>query len=485
VPSNRPFVFVFEGLQPDTVYKIHIAFGSETIDSAGTVRTFGERKAAGGNPKTQARIGVVSCNKIYVTKRKGHKDVWAKLASEVKAGNLDVIFHLGDQVYADNDYYKVMNKIESLDQMLKETADAGEDNKYGRAMKLLVGKTRPEFDQFTPEIEELFRQIYRETWSWPTTAQVLANVSNIMFVDDHEVRDDWGQNEEDYDKSTAGYFVAEAGYRVSMEYQNALLEQITTVAETKDHIIIDDLLPSCTSHVGVLTVDTRGKAFRQPTFPYKDPSEPFPYLGSSQWKDISAALAAGGALDKADVLFFACGIPLAWLNEFLTNKVAKSVNDFEGMFTATPNIKELEKLLDELRGWKERHPGRRIVLSGGDVHLGGITRLYHGGKFLCDQMTSSAIANDMFTRKQTLTMSFLLALNTTTLPGNYMFKQLGLEFRNNYGVITVTPRKLLLHLKTNQTRSAKEIFANGMGHFVAKCCFGCACARKKIHLSAE
>eukprot|EP00301_Raphidiophrys_heterophryoidea_P005515 c12305_g1_i1.p1 GENE.c12305_g1_i1~~c12305_g1_i1.p1 ORF type:complete len:529 (-),score=122.64 c12305_g1_i1:185-1771(-) len=478
--AMRPAVLVFESLAPDTLYKINLSFGAETLNGCGTVRTFAERRAQGGR---QSRIGVVSCNKIYVSKRPARKDVWEKLAGETRAGKLDVVLHLGDQVYSDNDYYKVMNGLESLDQMLKEAKDAGEDNKFGRAMKLLEGKTRAEFDAYGPQIEECFREIYRETWSWPPTAAVLANVSNVMMVDDHEIRDDWGQNPEDYDKNSSVYFVAEAGYRVTLEYQNSLMSAVLPVAETKDHFVIPDLVPSCASKVGVLAIDTRGKAFRQPTFPYTDKSEPYPFLGTAQWNDVSSALAANGSLENVDVLVLACGIPIAWLGEHLTNKVAKKINDFEGMFSATRNIKELERLLTELLAWKERKAGRRMVMIGGDVHLGAITHLYHNHKLFCEQLTSSAIANVQLTYSEALTMSFLLKLNTTGMPAGFSFSQREAEFRNNYGVVIVSQKKLQIQLLTNQPKSFRKSLEAFVGRVMAQCCCACKCGQRKLDLA--
>ncbi len=52
------------------------------------------------------------------------------------------------------------------------------------------------------EIKELIRNEFRRTWTFEPTAKVLANVPNIMFLDDHEIRDDWGWRSEDWDPNS-------------------------------------------------------------------------------------------------------------------------------------------------------------------------------------------------------------------------------------------------------------------------------------------
>lgn len=45
------------------------------------------------------------------------------------------------------------------------------------------------------------REEYRKTWVVPSTKYVLANVSNRMILDDHEVLDDAGKDTELGDKN--------------------------------------------------------------------------------------------------------------------------------------------------------------------------------------------------------------------------------------------------------------------------------------------
>ena len=43
----------------------------------------------------------------------------------------------------------------------------------------------------------------------------------------------------------------------------------------------------------------------------------------------------------------------------------------------TSHQKEMAPLLDMFHAWKRNHPGNEvIILSGGDVHVGGFTDIY-------------------------------------------------------------------------------------------------------------
>jgi hypothetical protein len=92
VEANRPSVFEFRDLEPDTRYSVEIkgCRGSVT----GSFRTFP------AVPPQNMTVGVISCNKIFITEQAipMHSDLWAHLAKSVEAGNIDLLVHLGDQV---------------------------------------------------------------------------------------------------------------------------------------------------------------------------------------------------------------------------------------------------------------------------------------------------------------------------------------------------------------------------------------------------
>eukprot|EP00921_Rhytidocystis_pertsovi_P025671 GHVQ01041396.1.p1 GENE.GHVQ01041396.1~~GHVQ01041396.1.p1 ORF type:complete len:131 (+),score=13.87 GHVQ01041396.1:363-755(+) len=56
-----------------------------------------------------ASIAVVSCNKIYVTRDEVTPDVdlWRDLYKRIEQGSVDLVCHIGDNVYADADLYLI------------------------------------------------------------------------------------------------------------------------------------------------------------------------------------------------------------------------------------------------------------------------------------------------------------------------------------------------------------------------------------------
>ena len=47
----------------------------------------------------------------------------------------------------------------------------------------------------------------------------MANVSNLMISDDHEIADDWGEEESHKDKNSLDFFVGTCAHKVYREYQ--------------------------------------------------------------------------------------------------------------------------------------------------------------------------------------------------------------------------------------------------------------------------
>ena len=101
--AGRPVAFTFAGLSPGTKYVVTVlslvnGVGAPLAHVASSFRTQASRGAV-----EAVRIGVVSCNKIYVTEKNAREDpqfadAWVALQQRVERGELDVIIHVGDQV---------------------------------------------------------------------------------------------------------------------------------------------------------------------------------------------------------------------------------------------------------------------------------------------------------------------------------------------------------------------------------------------------
>lgn len=103
--------------------------------------------------------------------------------------------------------------------------DAWSD-RFRKSMEKLKDVPREKWIDHGDVICEYYREVYRDTWRHAPTAKCLANCPNLMIYDDHEVRDNWGDVEEDWDPSSADFFVARCAWIVSMEYQRQLYEDV-------------------------------------------------------------------------------------------------------------------------------------------------------------------------------------------------------------------------------------------------------------------
>ena len=290
-----------------------------------------------------------------------------------------------------------------------------------------------------PAVLEIFRDVYRRTWSWGATAAVLANCQNIMIPDDHEFRDDWGDKRDDYDHDSVDFFLAHAAYQVYREYQAALLDDVPPVPAAHlpevvaAHITMPQMLAA--HGVGLLTLDSRVKSFRQAAYPY-DGAEATPLLGAEQWRATLAALADGGPLAGTQVLIVAVGIPPCWMGAAVTEIAAEKIDDLKGAWGHPRNQPELLRLLDALCTWKMSDALRQVVVVAGDVHCGAITDIKKDGSTIFQQITASPIANKIMSRTQRI-LATLAAEIGTELNENFSFHHVLHEHRCQFGIVTV------------------------------------------------
>jgi PhoD-like phosphatase len=140
------------------------------------------------------RVALVSCNGAFEVKdERTRYDMWRSLRREIEAGNVDLIIHCGDQVYAD----KLVSR----------------NTRMARAAK----------DQHAAvkKLSEEYRRLYIEqSWNMPDVAAVLTSCPSIMMWDDHDIDDGWGSRAHD-EKPWRQLFFA-AARRAFTEFQASL-----------------------------------------------------------------------------------------------------------------------------------------------------------------------------------------------------------------------------------------------------------------------
>lgn len=419
--AGIPSLFHFEGLSQNTGYSVRV-HGYEHVTSG--FWTFGT------NP-VDMNFAIVSCNKLRWTMQrvKPGGDVWSSLQSMVRQRKLHMVIHLGDQVYADTDY-------EATTQGKVKTQVALQYCTFLQALHLLNNTPREDWEAQRSVILNLYREEYRKTWGYGPTRFTLANVCNLMVYDDHEIRDDIGDRPEERDPSSATRFIAECGRRVAMEYQRVLHDDVdlshptrVPVLKRENHII------HSVGEYAIVIADCRGARFFN-----QEPGDKHPFVTDRQFADLERAMEPGGILERCRMMIFATQVPLVFLSRRLTEIIAKRIDDFEGMWEYKDHQREQIMMLNLLHRWTTQKQGRDIILCGGDVHIGALTKLYHNGKPWARQMITGPISN------QTLNKFVLRILNVAhnignTLPGGlWAFRHRRFIAARNFGIIRASLR---------------------------------------------
>jgi len=406
VPENGfPTVFKFSELEPQTLYKVSL--DNNTLNSQfRTLRNENEKPG-------KLNIGIVSCNEVTKAEIKpSSQNLWDDLAK--RAHELDYVLHIGDQCYMD---------------MGEETT---QQTPYQICQKRLNSVQKDQWPSLTNELLEVLRAHYRRTWSIPGTSFVLANVPNLMLLDDHEVRDDWGWRQEDYDPNTAkcDYFYGQLARRVYYEYQRQLREDIdwnnldSLKCEYHEHIL---------NGVGIVFVDYRGSRswFRE------DFNEKSPQLGTKQAEWVQSLFVKEGKFKDLNSVLFISAIPMLFFSHLLTNTAAMAGFDDVKEHWSYKNDEEMKKILNLLKDWKAGKKGRELTLIGGDVHIGGHTDLFFGKKGVFKQFTTSAINNIVTKKYQFSIMKFFQKLSGN-LGKEFSYQHYDWVKESNYGLVSIS-----------------------------------------------
>lgn len=381
----------FQELNPNTHYDI-VVHGLDD-PYPGCLRTFPERPE-------RLNLAAVSCNFLV---RRGKTDLWSDLLERyVRPGDIDMLFHLGDQVYADETFQWAEAQL--------------------RGGRRRDGQPTARTQQ---RILERFRDLYRVTWTHPPTREVLARVPNLTMWDDHEIRNGWGSHPGDDDPESSQHQIALLARQVFREYQRQLWDDGATEASgaNEGHL-------HAWGEVGALFLDPRGPRSFAP-----DPSRP--YLGSEQWQAVQDALAPGGLFDDVKALLVATPLPIVFFGFGITNFGSKIQDDLRDHWAYRGHRKEQVEMLRALRRWKETPDKKREIFAlGGDLHVGGHSVLQHHGDTVFHQLITSPITNRPARRLELLLIRGLLELQEE-LTESYRFEHSGFTCRRNFGVVLV------------------------------------------------
>jgi len=351
MPREIPKAFYVEGLHPDTQYKIY--FGGlnkkAIVNRTGQFRTFPEKI-------TKLNIAAVSCDRPERT-LDGETNMWTLLEKELVSNEIQLVLHLGDQVYGQ-----------------KELTDA---NVIFRQAEQDGLKSNEDFLSTVGRVQNRLGDIYRFTWNLRHTAKCLATGSHLMIWSDNDLYNDFTIAK---DISPLMIHVGQLVYR---RYQRQLWDPDYELSNDAAEEFIQKIGP-----IGIIMIDMRGNRidFEGRQFPDN------PIVSPNQWKLIESVFHD----PEMKVILVCSEIPFVGD----TPEVAKKNStkpDLEFLKDHwVYSDKELVRLLELASDWKHngKSEGKEVIFIGGDIHV-GVTSVIHDHKHnqTIQHLTATPITN--------------------------------------------------------------------------------------------
>lgn len=307
-------------------------------------------------------IGMVSCHQPYNSDGDLSADsvrLLQQLPSVYRAADIKFLLTVGDQIYADDP-----GRFSLLDAHYAE--------RWGRGP----------ISNWTPaQIRAAYQERYRICWNQMPWLKLLSSSANYAILDDHEVFDDWGSlpahAQDPYAKIISG---ARLAY---LDYQGS--RQVPWNGAGPAATAFDYGFTYGT--VATYVLDLRSERLAGPEARVISPA---------QLDRFRAFLAAH---QDAHVVLVVTSVPLVHLPEWVTAagvSIFGTDVDFPDHWSAPPNRADRNRVLEALR----QHllaaaPKQRLIVLGGDVHVGCAFSLHFVGdkQPLFYELTSSALSN--------------------------------------------------------------------------------------------
>jgi phosphodiesterase/alkaline phosphatase D-like protein len=378
--AGEPMCFALDHLVPSSEYTIRFyplpAVQQEELRERGCVL----RTLAKPNEMKRIRICAVSCDwcpwRLDEPKCKV-ENPWKQVAQLCKDGEIDLMFHLGDQVYTWENGCQLA-AMRALDLCAME----GVGEELVQKMKRLGARK--------------LQEAYQATWNVEHTSKALSHSSHLMIWSDNDVTNDFtiARNKDGYQSWDKEYL--STAMRVYRMYQRALHDpKVNTDQHQLDHRKeVEEWHSHIYGPLGVFFIDMRGNRI-QPDGEIKPkkaaPLEKLPnVMSNTQRKEMQQLFA-----DEDLMCIIVCAeIPFAGENPDGIQEKALKFPMLKDHWCY--QMEELTFILDLAFKFKASKPGRECILLGGDIHVSVetiITELATGIEIL--QLTTSPITNDV------------------------------------------------------------------------------------------
>lgn len=325
------------------------------------------------------KVIVWSCNQPFDTGENGEvilnplvPDIFTWYRQQVERFKPDIIWGLGDTAYSDG--CDATNFVDAY---------------YDHTQSLRISKGKS-------ELLNAYRRMYRNHWSFPDLQKTMRNYPHFCMWDDHEIRDGWGSEANDFEKGNV--IIREQASIAAQEYILNNGPRVRPPEKNRSEGGQRD------SHQAYIDGDVAGFIFDgRSSRRYSDPGGKV--ISEEQLADFEQFCEL--LAKKKDIRFLIMGsaVPFINLKDFLENLISKAPkaitdlaagirDDVRDSWHSPGNLGQLKQLIGILRRLHRQHSTLEIINVSGDIHVAnmfafqpwGFTRALY-------QVTSSALSN--------------------------------------------------------------------------------------------
>ncbi|ELR19191.1 uncharacterized protein ACA1_262390 [Acanthamoeba castellanii str. Neff] len=343
VAKRVPQILKLDGLKENTRYSVHF-----DNDDWVSFRTFPSRQS---HVKRELKMVALSCDRYFEDK---DDEMWTLLnqkeALDVNntnnndnndndnndnnnTGELDLIVHMGDQIYADDVLARWREKLSNR----TATTEADQDQ------------------QDYEQLVEDYRKVYRITFGQPEAQKAMRHAANWMLLDDHDV---FNNLDFDYLKRDPSVTIAfKAGMQAYHEYQGQLMED----------------MPEDTGSVH--RVDFVREVMNVAYFS----DAVHPMTGDAQFVDFERRIKEYGTRDDISHIFVLSPVPLMFLTPLMASIAYLAEKEIYPTYSLFLN--DTLELFDMMLPYHQK-----IKLVSGDIHQFVLGDICHSSGACIPQM---------------------------------------------------------------------------------------------------
>nr|MBA2660678.1 alkaline phosphatase family protein [Lujinxingiaceae bacterium] len=278
------------------------------------------------------RVALTSCNHITDKGAKGSQieerlRMWTALGDEIEQEEIDLILHMGDQIYADEAVGITKEHHPSTWPYASMDSPAAAQTRVG------------------------YYDMYVKGWRRPPVRRALQACQSVMMWDDHDIIDGWGSQSENFHDQHRMFFTI--GRQCFEELQASTNPASMNEASFGCGFV--------NNGVGFLVLDGRSnRNWHAKTV-----------LGESQMQAIKQWLESSETTDVHSLIVVS-GVPIAFPTSKFAEKFATGgQDDIRDSWFATNNRDQCQQLLDLLFAFKAARNAQVVVVSG-DSHVGSL-----------------------------------------------------------------------------------------------------------------